>query len=203
MHNTSAHMLKCTHMFTCTHQSGHIHTLHNFSFRPTRTATRKPKAILDYNQHMLGVDKIYQLVSYYSFLHKSVKWWRKVFFWFLEVVVVNSYIIHKELALERSERPIRHIQYRRQLILSLSEPIRTTAVPRRSGPRSAQRVERLQPAKHFLQKGEKRRDCVVCSDRQGGTRHLTHYQCATCSDNPFLCPSECFEAYHTQRHYRS
>ena len=143
-----------------------------------------------------------QLVSYYSFLHKFVKWWRKVFFWFLEVVVVNSYIIYKEFALERSERPVRHIQYQRQLILSLLEPIRTMAVPR-SGPRSAQRVQFLQPAKHFLQKGKKRRDCVVCSDRQGGTRHLTHYQYATCSDNPFLCPSECFEAYHTQCHYCS
>ena len=78
---------------------------------------------------------------------------------------MNSYINYKELAQERSERPVRHIQYRRQLILSLSEPIPTTAVPRRSGPRSVQRVERLQPAKHFLQKGEKRRDCVVCSDQ--------------------------------------
>ena len=158
MHNINTH--------TCTHEREHIHTLHNFLFRPTRTATKKPKAVLDYNQYMLGVEKMDQLVSYYSFLHKSVKWWREVFFWFLGVVVVNSYIIHKELAIERSEQPVRHIQYRPiqyrpQLILSLSEPIRTTAVPRRSGPQSAQRVERLQPAKHFLQKGKKRRDCRV------------------------------------------
>ena len=41
----------------------------------------KPKVVEGYNQHMLGVDKLNQLMSYYSFLHKIVKCWRKVFFW--------------------------------------------------------------------------------------------------------------------------
>ena len=54
----------------------------------------KPVVIDDYNQHMLGVDKLNQFASYYIFLHKSVKWWRKVFFWMLEVAVINAYIIH-------------------------------------------------------------------------------------------------------------
>lgn len=38
----------------------------------------KPTAIADYSNHMFGMDKCDQLGSYYSFLHKSVKWWRKV-----------------------------------------------------------------------------------------------------------------------------
>lgn len=42
----------------------------------------KPTAVADYNQYMLGMDKSDQLSSYYSFLHKRVKWWRKVFFLF-------------------------------------------------------------------------------------------------------------------------
>ncbi len=57
---------------------------------------------------MFGVDKLDQLVSYYSFLHKNVKWWRKVFFWCLEVAVVNS-IIFKELAQQRGVRPMSHM----------------------------------------------------------------------------------------------
>ena len=47
---------------------------------------------------MLGVDTVDQFVSYYSFLHESVKSRRKVFFWTLEVVSVNSYILYKEQA---------------------------------------------------------------------------------------------------------
>ena len=35
--------------------------------------------IVDYNKHMLGVNKLDQMMSYYSFLHKNIKWWRKVF----------------------------------------------------------------------------------------------------------------------------
>ena len=50
----------------------------------------KPMVIADYNQFMLGVDKLDQLMAYYSFLHKSVKWWRKIF-WLLEVMVINAY----------------------------------------------------------------------------------------------------------------
>jgi hypothetical protein len=131
---------------------------------------------------MFGVDKLDQLMAYYSFLHKLVKWWRKIFFWILEVMVINAYIIYKELARRRGERPITHLAFRRRLIESLSEPICSSTS--RPGPRASQNLERLQPVRHYPQKGRKRRDCVVCSDRQGGTRHLTHYQCATCPDSP-------------------
>ena len=41
----------------------------------------------------IGLDKLDQHTSYYSF---CVKWWQKVFFWLLEVAVVNSHIIYKE-----------------------------------------------------------------------------------------------------------
>ena len=92
----------------------------------------------------------------------------------LEVAVVNVYIIYKELVLKRGERPISHLAFCRRLIQSLAEPILSSATPRaRTGPRATQHLECLQPVPHFLQKGRKRRDCVVCSDREGGTRHLS------------------------------
>ena len=40
-----------------------------------RQTVKKPAIIADYNKHKLSVDKCDQLLSYYSFLHKSVKWW--------------------------------------------------------------------------------------------------------------------------------
>ncbi len=139
---------------------------------------KKPKVVEDYNQYMLGVDKLDQLASYYSFLHKSVKWWRKVFFWCVEVTVVNSYIIHKEQAQKCGEQVTTHLGYRRQLIKFLFEflfeSIRSNAVPRpcKLGRSSAGHLECLQPVRHFLQKGEERRDSVVCSCREhGATRH--------------------------------
>ena len=159
----------------------------------------------DYNQHMLGVDKLDQFASYYSFLHKSVKWWRKVFFWMLEVAVINAYIIYKKLATAQGRRPMTHKAFLRVLIDHLSEPLRSQASQqaRRRQPAS-QNFERLQQVPHFPAKGRKRTDCCVCSDRRpGGKRHLTLYHCATCSTKPSLCMTPCFETYHTQRNFHN
>ena len=126
--------------------------------------------IVDYNEFMLGVDKLDQMMSYYRFLHKTIKWWRKVF-WILEVATVNACIICKVLAKRRGEQPISHLAFRQQLILPLSEPIRSSVIPRaRPGPQASNCIERLCPVPHYLMKGTKRRDCVVCSDRVKGGR---------------------------------
>ena len=157
--------------------------------------------IQDYNLHMLGVDKLDQMMSYYSFLHKSV---RKVFFRILEVAVTNAYILYKQLALKQGQCPMSHLAFRHHLMNSLSEPLRSSAVPRaRAGPHAPQNIERLHAVQHYMQKGEKTRDCMVCSNREeGGTRHLTLYYCSTCPNKPPLCPSGCFESYHTHKRYR-
>ena len=155
--------------------------------------------VVEYNKYMLGVDKLDQMMSYYSFLHKSVKWWRKVFFWMLDMVVVNSYIIHKQTQNE-TKKYITHLEFRRELIQSLIEDIHAP----RFSPASEASLERSSPTTHLLTKRSKRRDCHVCSDRsEKGERHLTLYVCATCTDNPPLCPNQCFSIYHTRRNYKT
>ena len=136
-------------------------------------------------------------MSYYSFLHKSVKWWRKIYFGILEV----AYTIYKTLAIETGERPMNHLAFRQKLVTSLSEPIRRSVVPRRrSGTRVAENIERLRPVQHFLQKERKRRDCMVCSNREdGGTRHLTLFVLGPAQKNQHYVP---LAAYHTHKHYR-
>ena len=55
---------------------------------------------------------------------------------------------------------------------------------------------------HYTVKGSQRRNCVVCSTRQDGTRHLTLYRCGACPNTPTLCPALCFQNYHTQSIYQ-
>ena len=38
-----------------------------------------------------------QLVLYYGFSHRSVKWWKRVFFHLLDVAIVNSHILFKSV----------------------------------------------------------------------------------------------------------
>lgn len=56
----------------------------------------KPAAVLDYNLHKLGVDRSDQLISYYGFSRKSIKWWKKLFFHFLDLTIANAYILYNK-----------------------------------------------------------------------------------------------------------
>ena len=164
-----------------------------YSDRRNSQIQEKPVVIVDYNQYMLGVDKLDQLTSYYSFLHKTVKWWRKVFFWLLEVAVVNSHIIYKENCILKGEHPLNQLHYRRKIIDILSQPQR----------QSREVHVDLHSSHNISYKKKKRRDCIVCSERQlGGTRHLTLYICETCNTNPPLCSDKCFKKYHTENNPR-
>ena len=43
-------------------------------------AVQKAQCVVEYNSHMGGVDLSDQLVTYYNFVHRTVKWWRRVSF---------------------------------------------------------------------------------------------------------------------------
>ena len=54
---------------------------------------QKPTVIIDYTARMGGVDRADQLCTSYNFARKTLKWWRKLFYWLFEVSIVNSYIL--------------------------------------------------------------------------------------------------------------
>ena len=68
-----------------------------------------------YNQSMNGIDLADYYTVYYSFVRRSMKWWRKVCFWLLEVATVNAYILYKT-----SNSSHTHVQFRRSVIESLA-----------------------------------------------------------------------------------
>ena len=139
----------------------------------------------------MGVDRLDQRMSYYQFMRKSVKWWRKVFFWLMEVAVVNSYILYCQ---NSNTRRLSHKAFRQELVVALCQPLVTTRTRHNHQDCSLERLR----GQHFPDCDRKRRDCRVCSDRgPGGERHLTSTFCSTCSDHPPLCIGECFKKYHT------
>ena len=56
----------------------------------------KRKVIVAYNQHMSGCDLADQLKTSYSFLRHNLKWWRKLFFHLLLLLLNNAYILNKK-----------------------------------------------------------------------------------------------------------
>lgn len=53
----------------------------------------KPSVICRYNELMGVVDLADHYIESYGFTRKTLKWWRTVFFWLLEVSTVNAFIL--------------------------------------------------------------------------------------------------------------
>lgn len=55
-----------------------------------------PLLVRDYNKNMGFVDKLDMLKAIYELNRKSKKWWHRIFWYLLDISLVNSYIIFKE-----------------------------------------------------------------------------------------------------------
>ncbi|UYV77718.1 PGBD5 [Cordylochernes scorpioides] len=63
---------------------------------PTREELFKPDAVIDYNKGKVGVDRSDQMMAYYSFSRKTLKWWKKIFFHLFSLCFVNGNIIYNK-----------------------------------------------------------------------------------------------------------
>ena len=163
----------------------------------------KPTVIVEYTRHMGAVDRFDHYCSSYAFTRKSLKWWRKTFYWLLELAVVNSFILYKET---NAFETVDHIRYRKQLIQQLVGEQRVLRCSRRRGrPSSSDKEERMDKRQHFIAvfPDKKTKDCMVCSDRKTpGARKKNAYYCETCSRKPGLHVGNCFKQYHTLTKFR-
>lgn len=175
----------------------------NVAVRRRRAEVEMPCLIHEYNQCMNGCDKVDQMVNYYGqFQRKTTKWWKRIFYWLLEVVQLNSYILYK-LGNDLPKLTLK--EYKLALVMQLLE--RSSQLegvnppPRRSVGRPATNpVPRLETTvKHLVDWVPQDRNCVVCSGP--GRRKRTTYICTGCPDKPYLCPKLCFKLYHTKLEY--
>lgn len=166
----------------------------------------KPKAVECYNQFMSGVDLVDQKIITYLSVHRTLKWWKKIFVYLLEATFVNSCIIWQTL--HPGERFYVN-KFRVAVIRGFVEGYE------RSCPNPGRRYSQLEPLnrlteRHFPAKNPRttpsgkpaRPDCAVCSVRKTPKgRRQTQFICKQC-DVP-LHPDECMELYHTNAQYRA
>ena len=157
--------------------------------------TTKPDIIHDYNFSMNGCDRSDQMLSYYNnFNRRTVKWWKRLFIWCLEVTQVNAFILHCLTRYEGS-KSLSLKEFKDELIHQLIETA-SLCVPKDhkhhvvSQPTSRM-VKALGPS-HLIRWLPVARNCRVCSTPTN--RKRSHFVCITC--NAYLHPKECFEQFH-------
>ena len=183
--------------------------------RTDGTPIYKPSVIVDYISKMGGVDLSDQLLTYYSFLRKSCKWWRKLFVHLLNMLILNAYILNKKFGNQK----INHIEYREYIAGYLIKKAKGNSadidedntmelnieedVNRLIGMHLPQKL--YTPATGRI----KPLTCKVCyigkkeSQDKGKPRRRksTSYKCLQC--NKAMCIEPCFRLYHLHHDYKS
>lgn len=161
------------------------------------------KIVKDYNKHMGYVDQSDMYISLYKINRKSKKWWHRLFWHFLDLVVVNSYILYTARAESMTSLSLK--DFRLAVALGLiGAPPDTKTRGRRSaeGPPNQFKVTvppeiRYSKCAHLPIHGNKVR-CAHCSTR--AQPHRTRWHCSSC--NVGLCLSEksnCFFKFHQKQ----
>ncbi|XP_046404158.1 piggyBac transposable element-derived protein 4-like [Ischnura elegans] len=62
---------------------------------------RKPRAVVEYNRCMGGIDHFDQYMSYYTCEHRTLKWYKKVAIHIFQIMLLNSYLLYNKYSGEK------------------------------------------------------------------------------------------------------
>eukprot|EP00102_Acyrthosiphon_pisum_P020738 XP_016657948.1 PREDICTED: piggyBac transposable element-derived protein 4-like [Acyrthosiphon pisum] len=159
-----------------------------------------PLAVTNYNTHMGYVDYADMLKSYYEIDRKSHKWWHRIFFHFLDVSVVNAFILFRESS-QGSTLNIK--QFRLAVVAGLVGLPSTSSKGRKQLPKKINLFkpkipieQRFSNVGHPPQSCSSRR-CNNCSTK--GKPHRTKWECMSCKIGLCLTNEKnCFISFHTK-----
>lgn len=174
----------------------------------------KPREVASYNDHMSGVDRGDQMTATYNTTRKTIRWYKKIILYLLDLTTWNSFYLYKKYC-KRGSRKCRFLEFRDDLIKSLIKLPENADVFRKKMHHSRHRhheqdenenVAETQGG-HWPEKipgtpGEKSTKksvflkCRMCSKKK--IRRETSFRCKGCTEKPPLC-ALCFEEWHTQK----
>ena len=151
--------------------------------------------VRDYTAFMGAVDMGDQMYQYYSFGRKTRKWTKKLFWYLLEIMKLNSHVMFNSMQENNVNLHDYTIRLSTQLIAQATVTITLPPVlPAPAPPKEARLVRRC-----FIKRMATKILCRVCRDRVSARTldrpHTSQYGCPGCGVN--LCIDPCFEVYHT------
>ncbi|XP_028044425.1 piggyBac transposable element-derived protein 4-like [Rhopalosiphum maidis] len=145
-----------------------------------------PQVLVDYNKNMNYVDNFDRLKGDYSLDRKSVKWYMRLVFHFVDCAITNAFIIHKELP---NVEHFKNKNFKRNIYNTLLSD-KLVAVSQKSkktlsqgGPASRKphinKSIRLESSSHQPQRTTSRR-CGNCSTKKNPVRSI--WECSVCKN---------------------
>ena len=134
---------------------------------------------MDYNHHMSYVDKGDRMAKSYSISRRTFKWTKKLFFHLLDLVILNSYILHSSCGGKKmSHRDFRYTLVRN--MLAHAGPERRVPRPLGRPPNIESHITRLEvcSSKHWPTPSETQLRCRVFKAR--GVTQKVFVKCRKC-----------------------
>ncbi|CAI6355118.1 unnamed protein product [Macrosiphum euphorbiae] len=186
---------KPVYMISSLHSPNDTHEVKRKLKDGSTTMVPCPDVLICYNNNMNNVDVFDQLKAAYGMNRKSRKWWHRLFFHFIDMAIVNSFILHQQLKLEK----ISLKDFRRRVVDGLLAPnqlqtkkkIQSIQVSHHK-PHVAPEV-RFESSAHQPTRGTLRR-YALCSTKAKQKR--TEWLCETCNIPLCLGKKNCFSLYH-------
>nr|XP_046216191.1 piggyBac transposable element-derived protein 4-like isoform X1 [Oncorhynchus gorbuscha] len=174
-----------------------------------------PEAIKPYNKYMGGVDLSDSLIKCYSVAHKTMKWYKTFFFHFIDIAVVNSFLLQKDMAQMKKKKSMTHKQFREQLCLQLADIGKQEEAEEESSEEEEEEEEQPEEEKELVEvkrpcypvpiidpttvdssqrKSGGRKKCCLCKESQ------TNWQCESCQVALCMIPDRnCFRVWHMNK----
>lgn len=160
----------------------------------SKTDVSCPKVVEVYNKTMGGVDKFDQYHERYAIGRRSTKWWHRIFYYLIDLAIVNTYFLWR---LQHPESD--HLNFRlilaRQLIGGY-----TSRKPRGRPPNFVkiaipEHIRLANVGVHLPIKNENNRRCKMCSSKSIENR--TRFTCSFCKVPLCITVSrDCFFKFH-------
>lgn len=141
---------------------------------------------------MKGVEISDALIGYYQVLHKTRKWYKTFFYHFVDMAVVNAFLLHRELCRAQSRAPMTQKAFRE----SLAEQLRILGSHRETPGSSLELPDPSKEQHRLVYIGSDRTDsrlkCRLCHAK-------TAVKCSTCDKALCFVPQrDCYNTWHTK-----
>lgn len=182
-----------------------VSTCHNADMAPGQRAGQdceKPQVIHEYNQFMGGVDLKDQKLSMYLLERKrGIKWYIKVFRRFVNVTILNCYIIYCSNIGQHTKMTHREFRYKlaEELCAKYGHNVPIRQRLRNPCARLDKSLDHFPEHCEIAQRTTVRQDrfkrarCVRCNAKK--QRKMTNTLCSGCK--VFLCVGQCWREFHS------